>query len=57
MVDLSVVIPIRNEGASLEELYRELTRTLDQWGRSYEMILVDDGSTDESFATLSRLQA
>jgi glycosyltransferase involved in cell wall biosynthesis len=57
MVDLSVVIPVRNEAASLEELYRELTRTLDQWGRSYEMILVDDGSTDESFATLSRLQA
>jgi glycosyltransferase involved in cell wall biosynthesis len=57
MVDLSVVIPIRNEAASLDELYRELTRTLEQWGRSYEIILVDDGSTDESFATLSRLQA
>jgi glycosyltransferase involved in cell wall biosynthesis len=56
MVDVSVVIPIRNEAASLDELYRELTRTLEQWGRSYEIILVDDGSTDESFAILSRLQ-
>ena len=57
MVDLSVVIPVRNEAPSLDELYRELTRTLEQWGRSYEIILVDDGSTDESFATLARLQA
>src|SRR5229473_4363 len=57
MVDLSVVIPVRNEAASLEELLRELTVTLGAWGRSYEIIVVDDGSTDESFAILSRLQA
>src|SRR5229473_3255766 len=56
MVDLSIVIPVRNEAASLEELLRELTETLDTWGRSYEIIVVDDGSTDESFAILSRLQ-
>src|SRR6202521_1366586 len=57
MVELSVVIPVRNEAASLEELLRELTQTLGAWGRSYEIIVVDDGSTDESFAILSRLQA
>src|SRR5712692_8485144 len=57
MVDLSVVIPVRNEEASLEELLRELTETLGAWGRSYEIIVIDDGSTDESFAILSRLQA
>ena len=57
MVELSVVIPIYNEAESLEELYRELTRTLDEWARSYELIFIDDGSTDGSFATLSRLQA
>src|SRR5213593_1111199 len=56
-MDLSVVIPIRNEAAAIGELHRELTQTLSAWGRSYEIIIVDDGSTDESFATLARLQA
>jgi glycosyltransferase involved in cell wall biosynthesis len=57
MIDLSVVIPIRNEAACLEELHRELTQTLNAWGRSYEIIVVDDGSTDDSFSILVRLQA
>src|SRR5437868_12138867 len=56
-VEVSVVIPIRNEAPSLAELHRELTDTLTRWGRDYELIVVDDGSTDESFETLSRLQA
>ena len=56
-VDLSVVIPIRNEAASLVELHREFTETLTAWGRSYELIVIDDGSDDESFAILARLQA
>lgn len=55
MIDLTVVIPIRNEAPSLEELHRELSLTLGAWGRSYEIIVVDDGSTDESFAILQRL--
>ena len=57
MIDLSVVIPIRNEAPSLVELHHELSDTLKAWGRSYELIIVDDGSTDESFETLARLQA
>ena len=57
MIDLSVVIPVRNEAPALEELYRELTQALARWGRSYEIIAIDDGSTDDSFAILARLQA
>ena len=55
--ELSVVIPIRNEAPSLRELHRELTDTLSAWGRSYEILVIDDGSTDDSFAILSELQA
>ncbi len=57
MIDLSVVIPIRNEAPSLLELHRELTETLEGAGRSYEIIIVDDGSSDEGFAILAGLQA
>ncbi|MGE3511311.1 MAG: glycosyltransferase family 2 protein [Vicinamibacterales bacterium] len=57
MIELSVVIPIRNEAQSLEELYRELTVALERWGRSYEIVVIDDGSSDDSFAILARLQA
>ena len=57
MIDLSLVIPIRNEAESLEELHRELSETLGRWGRSYEIIVIDDGSADRSFEILCRLQA
>lgn len=49
---LSVVIPLYNEAENVEPLYGELSAALDQIGRPYEVIVVDDGSTDESFARL-----
>jgi glycosyltransferase involved in cell wall biosynthesis len=54
--ELSVVIPVRNESPNIDELYRDLTQALDAWGRSYEVLAVDDGSTDDSFDRLCRWQ-
>ena len=47
--DLSVVVPLFNEEPNLLDLHRELSDVLTAWRRSYEIILVDDGSTDGSF--------
>ncbi len=55
--DLSVVVTLYNEAASLDELYRRTTATLESLDRPYELIFVDDGSTDGTFATLERLHA
>jgi len=53
---LSVVIPVYNEKDSLIPLAEELKNVLDGLGRTYEIIWVDDGSSDGSFDTL-RLSA
>lgn len=52
---LSVVIPLYNEADTVEPLYQELSAALDALGRTYEVIVVDDGSTDDSFARLSEI--
>ena len=54
-MNLSVVIPVYNEEESLEPLLAELRTALDPTGRSYEIIIVDDGSTDGTYPTLLRL--
>ncbi len=54
--ELSLVIPIRNESPNIDALYAELTQVLGGWGRSYEVLAVDDGSTDDSFERLARYQ-
>jgi len=54
---LSVVIPVFNEAQSLGPLYQRLARTLEQVGRPYEIIFVDDGSQDESADVLRALRA
>jgi len=54
--EISVVVPMRNEAASVPDLYRELTAALDGFGRPYEIIAIDDGSTDETFRLLAGLQ-
>jgi glycosyltransferase involved in cell wall biosynthesis len=54
--ELSLVIPVYNEAPNLEELYRECTDALERWGRPYELLFVDDGSTDDSVGILKRVQ-
>ena len=54
--ELSVVIPVRNESPNIDELYRDLTEALTRWGKAYEVIVVDDGSTDDSFEKLCEWQ-
>src|SRR3990170_1060561 len=54
--EISVVIPMRNESLNVAELYRELTAVLEGFARPYEIIAIDDGSTDDTFAQLAALQ-
>src|SRR5262245_53190858 len=55
--ELSIVIPVRNESPNIAPVYNELTETLVQFGRTYEIIFVDDGSTDDTFEQLAVLQS
>jgi glycosyltransferase involved in cell wall biosynthesis len=55
-VDVSVVLPVYNEVENLEPLHAELTAALEAFGRSYEVVYVDDGSRDGSFDVLRRLR-
>ncbi|MCX7765387.1 MAG: glycosyltransferase family 2 protein [Candidatus Sumerlaeia bacterium] len=56
-VFLSVVVPIKNERDNIKPLVEEIIQTLAPTGWKYEIIYVDDGSTDDSFAVLQQLQS
>jgi glycosyltransferase involved in cell wall biosynthesis len=53
----TAVVPVFNEEGSLVELHTRLTRVLSGLGNSYELLFVDDGSTDGSAAVLDQLAA
>jgi glycosyltransferase involved in cell wall biosynthesis len=52
---ISVVVPVHNEEGSLENLHAELRAVMDRFGKPYELIYVDDGSTDGTAAVLATL--
>lgn len=53
---ISLVIPVKDEEKSLPILYREIGQGLKRMKKSYEIIFIDDGSIDNSYQTLLRLQ-
>ena len=54
-MDISIVIPLLNEAESLPELTSWIQKVMLQHGYSYEIIFVDDGSTDHSWSVISQL--
>ena len=54
---LSVVVPVYNEERSVELLYDEIAAALDPLDDEWDAVFVDDGSTDGSFAALTRLHS
>ncbi|MBU1138193.1 MAG: glycosyltransferase family 2 protein, partial [Proteobacteria bacterium] len=55
-MDVSVVIPLLNEEKNIPILYNELIQTFDKTEVEYELIFVDDGSSDSSLDILEKLQ-
>jgi glycosyltransferase involved in cell wall biosynthesis len=53
--ELSIFLPVYNEEANIAPLHAKLSEALAEVGRSYEILYVDDGSTDESLARLREL--
>ena len=54
-MDISVVISLYNEEESLQELTQGISNVIDKMGVTYEIIMVNDGSTDSSWNTIKRL--
>src|SRR5688500_7931783 len=55
LMDLSIVVPIKDERDNLGPLHERITAAVAPLGRSYEIVLVDDGSADDSYAVLQKL--
>jgi glycosyltransferase involved in cell wall biosynthesis len=54
---VSIVVPLLNEEATVAPLYEEVRAALDETGEDWEIVYVDDGSTDGSYRELVRLHA
>jgi glycosyltransferase involved in cell wall biosynthesis len=52
---LSIVVPLMNEAGTIRDLYDQVSRVLQEAGRRFEVVFVDDGSTDDSYEVLKAL--
>ncbi|MDW7774285.1 MAG: glycosyltransferase family 2 protein [Desulfobulbaceae bacterium] len=55
--DISIVIPMYNEEESIRLLHQKLTEVLEKTGQLFEIIFIDDGSTDRSVEVVNEIQA
>ena len=55
--EISIVVPLYNEEANVDELYARLTQVFSELRKEYELIFVDDGSRDRTFELLVQKQA
>ena len=54
MLNISIIIPAYNEGKNIPILLKELSTALDALGKSYEIILIDDGSSDDTYEQIKK---
>lgn len=55
MYNISIIVPVYNEEQNLEELYRRLSKVMYEINETYEIVFVNDGSTDRSIAIMEYL--
>ena len=55
MVTFSIIAPVFNESGSLQELYNRVAQVMDSTGETWELIMIDDGSTDGSSDNIKQL--
>ena len=53
---ISIVVPVYNEESNLASFYTELMGPLEKTNKSFEVVFIDDGSTDRSFEVLTKLR-
>ena len=54
-LEISIVVPLLNEAENLPELYQKLNQSLERLKKNYQIIFVDDGSTDQSLEILKQI--
>jgi dolichol-phosphate mannosyltransferase len=57
LIKISIVVPAYNEADNIDKLYEKLLQTLETHNLSWELIFVDDGSTDETWLRISQLHS